>query len=53
MKYSYEQYTICLRADVSYFLCYFSACNKGNRRRLHAGNFTMKYSYEQYTIGPF
>ena len=23
----------CLRADVSYFLC----CNKGNRRRLHAG----------------
>ena len=36
----------CLRADVSYFLCCtrkrddfsFSACNKGNRRRLHAGN---------------
>ena len=25
----------CLRADVSYFLC--CACNKGNRRRLHAG----------------
>ena len=24
----------CLRADVSYFLCW---CNKGNRRRLHAG----------------
>ena len=24
----------CLRGDVSYFLC----CNKGNRRRLHAGN---------------
>ena len=23
----------CLRADVSYFQC----CNKGNRRRLHAG----------------
>ena len=37
---------ICLLADVSYFLCCtrkrdpfpFSACNKGNRRRLHAGN---------------
>ena len=28
----------CLRADVSYFLCPFSACNKGNRRRLHEGN---------------
>ena len=28
----------CLRADVSYFLCCpFSVCNKGNRRRLHAG----------------
>ena len=26
----------CLRADVSYFLC---CCNKGNRRRLHAGKF--------------
>ena len=26
----------CLRADVSYFLC--CTCNKGNRRRLHAGN---------------
>ena len=37
----------CLRADVSYFLCCtrkrdFSACNKGNRRRLHAGNFQTK-----------
>ena len=35
----------CLRADVSYFLCCtrekesrpFSACNKGNERRLHEG----------------
>ena len=29
----------CLRADVSYFLCCTRkrACNKGNRRRLHAG----------------
>ena len=26
----------CLRVDVSYFLC--CTCNKGNRRRLHAGN---------------
>ena len=30
----------CLRADVSYSACKgpFSACNKGNRKRLHAGN---------------
>ena len=28
----------CLRADVSYFLCCTrKTCNKGNRRRLHAG----------------
>ena len=27
----------CLRADVSYFLC-CTRNNKGNRRRLHAGN---------------
>ena len=44
--------TICLRADVSYFLCCtrkrsFSACNKGNRRRLQAG----KNQTESYANG--
>ena len=44
--------TICLRADVSYFLCCtrkrsFSPCNKGNRRRLHAG----KNQTESYANG--
>ena len=29
------RFVSCLSADDSYFLC----CNKGNRRRLHAGNF--------------
>ena len=29
---------LCRRADVSYFLC----CNKGNRRRLHAGKVDKK-----------
>ena len=33
-----DLFTDCLRADVSYFLC--CTRNKGNRRRLHAGNFT-------------
>ena len=33
----------CLRADVSYFLC--CTCNKGNRRRLHAGKVKSCHSY--------
>ena len=35
----------CLRADVSYFLCPFSACNKGNRRRLQAGKFRTTFTW--------
>ena len=38
----------CLRADVSYFLC--SACNKGNRRRLHAGKGLL--SLVLFTLAP-
>ena len=35
--------SLCLRADVSYFLCCTRACNKGNRRRLHAGNLSLPF----------
>ena len=39
-KRDYIYFFTCLRADVSYFLCCTRyKCNKGNRRRLHAGNF--------------
>ena len=44
---------LCLRADVSYFLCPFSACNKGNRRRLHAGKVFLEspvYSFKTVLI---
>ena len=34
---SSSRFSHCLRAYVSYFLC-SNACNKGNRKRLHAGN---------------
>ena len=38
----------CLRADVSYFLC-----NKGNRRRLHAGNSSsILFSLTSPSLGP-
>ena len=35
-----DSFNVCLRADVSYFLC--CTCNKGNRRRLHAGKFNVR-----------
>ena len=41
----------CLRADVSYFLC--CTRNKGNRRRLHAGNPGARFSKVPVTFsGP-